>query len=102
MIVVAEELGYACAPTPLQSTWAAGLLGADISAGRGALVDQTHDGKKVGKHGLPGVNSQLAFNDYERIMGHEKVDDEWRLPRFNTLLVELHGEAVAFAFFGPP
>jgi len=38
MIVVAEELGYACAPTPLQSTWAAGLLGADISSGRGALV----------------------------------------------------------------
>jgi len=38
MIVVAEELGYACAPTPLQSTWAAGVLGADISAGRGALV----------------------------------------------------------------
>jgi alkylation response protein AidB-like acyl-CoA dehydrogenase len=38
MIVVAEELGYACAPTPLQSTWAAGLLGADISDGRGALV----------------------------------------------------------------
>ena len=29
MIVVAEELGYALAPTPLQSTWAAGLLGAD-------------------------------------------------------------------------
>ena len=38
MIVVAEELGYALAPTPLQSTWAAGLLGADISTGRGALV----------------------------------------------------------------
>ena len=39
MIVVAEELGYALAPTPLQSTWAAGLLGADISDGRrGALV----------------------------------------------------------------
>jgi alkylation response protein AidB-like acyl-CoA dehydrogenase len=38
MIVVAEELGYALAPTPLQSTWAAGLFGADISAGRGALV----------------------------------------------------------------
>jgi hypothetical protein len=38
MIVVAEELGYALAPTPLQSTWAAGLLGADISSGRGALV----------------------------------------------------------------
>jgi alkylation response protein AidB-like acyl-CoA dehydrogenase len=38
MIVVAEELGYALAPTPLQSTWAAGLLGADISSRRGALV----------------------------------------------------------------
>jgi len=38
MIVVAEELGYALAPTPLQSTWAAGLLGADISSGRGALI----------------------------------------------------------------
>jgi len=38
MIVVAEELGYALAPTPLPSTWAAGLLGADISTGRGALV----------------------------------------------------------------
>ena len=39
MVVVAEELGYALAPTPLQSTWAAGLLGADISGGRrGALV----------------------------------------------------------------
>ena len=39
MIVVAEELGYALAPTPLQSTWAAGLLGADISGGRrGAVV----------------------------------------------------------------
>jgi alkylation response protein AidB-like acyl-CoA dehydrogenase len=38
MIVVAEELGYALAPTPLQSTWAAGLFGADIAGGRGALV----------------------------------------------------------------
>jgi alkylation response protein AidB-like acyl-CoA dehydrogenase len=36
MIVVAEELGYALAPTPLPSTWAAGLFGA--SGGRGALV----------------------------------------------------------------
>jgi alkylation response protein AidB-like acyl-CoA dehydrogenase len=39
MIVVAEELGYALAPTPLQSTWAAGLLGADVGGGRrGAVV----------------------------------------------------------------
>jgi alkylation response protein AidB-like acyl-CoA dehydrogenase len=39
MIVVAEELGYALAPTPLPSTWAAGLLGADVGEGRrGAVV----------------------------------------------------------------
>ena len=38
MVVVAEELGYACAPTPLQSTWAAGLLGAPLDGGRGAVV----------------------------------------------------------------
>ncbi len=39
MIVVAEELGYALAPTPLQSTWAAGLLGASLDgAQRGAVV----------------------------------------------------------------
>jgi alkylation response protein AidB-like acyl-CoA dehydrogenase len=39
MIVVAEELGYALAPTPLQSTWAAGLLGASLESGeRGAVV----------------------------------------------------------------
>ena len=30
MVVVAEELGYALAPTPLQSTWAAGLFGAPL------------------------------------------------------------------------
>jgi alkylation response protein AidB-like acyl-CoA dehydrogenase len=39
MVVVAEELGYALAPTPLQSTWAAGLLGADLGGERrGAVV----------------------------------------------------------------
>jgi alkylation response protein AidB-like acyl-CoA dehydrogenase len=39
MIVVAEELGHALAPTPLQSTWVAGLLGADVPEGRrGAAV----------------------------------------------------------------
>ena len=36
MVVVAEELGYALAPTPLQSTWAAGLLGAELDGGAGA------------------------------------------------------------------
>jgi alkylation response protein AidB-like acyl-CoA dehydrogenase len=38
MIVAAEELGYALAPTPLQSKWAAGLLGAELDGGRGAVV----------------------------------------------------------------
>jgi len=38
MIVVAEELGYALAPTPLPSTWAAAALGASLDGGRGALV----------------------------------------------------------------
>ena len=36
LILLAEELGYALAPTPLPSAWAAGLFGA--SGGRGALV----------------------------------------------------------------
>jgi alkylation response protein AidB-like acyl-CoA dehydrogenase len=38
MVVVAEELGYALAPTPLQSTWAAAALGAQLDGGRGAVV----------------------------------------------------------------
>jgi len=38
MIVVAEEIGYALAPTPLPSTWAAAALGASLDGGRGALV----------------------------------------------------------------
>ena len=38
MVVVAEELGYALAPTPLQSTWAAGLLAPLEPAQRGAVV----------------------------------------------------------------
>ena len=37
LVVLAEELGYALAPTPLPSTWAAGLFGAPLD-GRGALV----------------------------------------------------------------
>ena len=37
LVVLAEELGYALAPTPLPSTWAAGLFGAELT-GRGALV----------------------------------------------------------------
>ena len=37
LVVLAEQLGYALAPTPLPSTWAAGLFGAPLE-GRGALV----------------------------------------------------------------
>ena len=44
--------------------------------GRGNIVDQKNDGKKIGKKGLPGLNTNMAFQDYERIMGKDKVDDE--------------------------
>jgi alkylation response protein AidB-like acyl-CoA dehydrogenase len=37
-VVVAEELGYALAPTPLPSTWAAAALGAELDGARGAVV----------------------------------------------------------------
>jgi TonB family protein len=53
-----------------------GVLSMRGIGGRGSVVDQKNDGKKIGKRGLPGVNSQMAFNDYERIMGHDKVDEE--------------------------
>jgi TonB family protein len=53
-----------------------GLLAIRGIEGRGSLTEQGKDGKKVGKHGVPGVNTPLAFNDYERIMGKEKVDEE--------------------------
>ena len=53
-----------------------GLLSMREIGGRGAITDQGKDGKKVGKHGAPGVNTPLSDNDYERIMGKEKVDEE--------------------------
>ena len=52
-----------------------GVLSMRGIGGRGSIVDQG-DGHKVGKKGLPGVNTDLAFHDYERIMGKEKVDAE--------------------------
>lgn len=52
-----------------------GMLSMRGIGGRGSITDQG-DGHKAGKQGLPGVNSQLAFSDYERIMGKEKVDEE--------------------------
>lgn len=44
--------------------------------GRGSIVDQGKDGKKIGKKGVPGINTPIGFQDYERIMGKEKVDEE--------------------------
>jgi outer membrane biosynthesis protein TonB len=52
-----------------------GVLAMRGIGGRGSISDQ-NDGRKAGKKGLPGVNSSLAFNDYERIEGNEKVDNE--------------------------
>ncbi|MGE0550901.1 MAG: energy transducer TonB [Kofleriaceae bacterium] len=43
--------------------------------GRGSIVDQG-DGRKIGRKGTPGINRPLAFQDYERIMGKERVDEE--------------------------
>ncbi len=53
-----------------------GILSMRGIGGRGNIVDQKNDGKKIGKKGLPGLNTNLAFQDYERIMGKEKVDEE--------------------------
>jgi TonB family protein len=44
--------------------------------GRGSITDQGKDGKKLGKKGVPGINTPIGFQDYERIMGKEKVDEE--------------------------
>src|SRR4051812_19234841 len=49
-VVIAEELGYACAPTPLQSTWAAARLltvaseGGRLAEGRRGTVAQVDEG----------------------------------------------------------
>jgi TonB family protein len=52
-----------------------GVLSMRGIGGRGRITEQG-DGKKVGKRGLPGINTDMAFQDYERIMGREKVDEE--------------------------
>ncbi|CAN5782463.1 hypothetical protein BH11MYX2_BH11MYX2_13300 [soil metagenome] len=53
-----------------------GVLSMREIGGRGSVQDQGHDGKKAGRHGTVGVNTPLAFEDYERIMGKEKSDKE--------------------------
>lgn len=52
-----------------------GILSMRGIGGRGRITEQG-DGKKKGKKGLPGINTDMAFNDYERIMGQDKVDEE--------------------------
>jgi TonB family protein len=53
-----------------------GLLAMRGIEGRGKVTEQGKDGKKIGKKGTPGINTPMSFNDYERIMGKEKVDEE--------------------------
>jgi TonB family protein len=52
-----------------------GVLSMRGIGGRGDVAQQG-DGRKAGKKGLPGINTNMAFQDYERIMGKEKVDTE--------------------------
>ena len=53
-----------------------GVLAMRGIGGRGKITDNTKDGKRLGKHGTPGLNTPLSFQDYERIMGKERIDEE--------------------------
>ncbi len=53
-----------------------GVLAMRGIGGRGAITDNGKDGKKAGKHGTPGLNTPMSFQDYERIMGKERIDEE--------------------------
>ncbi len=53
-----------------------GVLAMRGIGGRGAITDNGKDGKKAGKRGTPGLNTPMSFQDYERIMGKDKVDEE--------------------------
>lgn len=52
-----------------------GVLAMRGIEGRGSVTDQAN-GKKAGKKGLPGINTPMSFQDYERIKGKEAVDEE--------------------------
>jgi TonB family protein len=52
-----------------------GLLSMRGIQGRGSLPEQA-DGKKPGAKGKRGIKTQLDIEDYERIVGKDKVDDE--------------------------
>ncbi|HEX7840400.1 MAG TPA: TonB family protein, partial [Kofleriaceae bacterium] len=53
-----------------------GVLAMRGIGGRGAITDNGKDGKKIGRHGTPGINTPLSFKDYERVMGKDRVDEE--------------------------
>lgn len=54
-----------------------GLLAMRDIGGRGTFAERKNgDGKKQGKTGLPGINSPLSFDDYQRIVGKDKVEQE--------------------------
>jgi TonB family protein len=53
-----------------------GVLAMRGIGGRGAITDNGKDGQKLGKRGTPGINAPMSFQDYERIMGKERVDEE--------------------------
>ncbi len=54
-----------------------GLMAMRGIDGRGRLLDRTKgDGKKVGRKGVPGLHKQLDLDDYERIVGKDKAEEE--------------------------
>lgn len=53
-----------------------GVLAMRGIGGRGAITDNGKDGKKAGKRGTPGINTPMSFQDYERLMGKDRMDEE--------------------------
>ena len=53
-----------------------GVLAMRGIGGRGSITDNGKDGKRIGRHGAPGINTPLSFKDYERVMGKDRVDEE--------------------------
>jgi len=53
-----------------------GILSMRDIGGRGSILDRSGDGKKSGRKGKPGITTELTFNDYERIVGKDKADQE--------------------------
>jgi len=53
-----------------------GVLAMRGIGGRGKITDNGKDGKKIGKRGTPGINTPMSFQDYERILGKERIDEE--------------------------